>query len=424
MILPNNNISIMSVRNCIGEPSSDLGTLCISNKVNMWSKYKPVKLNTLNTNSNPNWYKGDDLSCGINMPKSGHPDTVKNQVWTRQIPTGGSSSPYRLGDFRGYNSSAQRIISGRLYFNETLQTDSKLQLKIDLYHNAIDNNLQFTDIDKLKNMYYGLLIEDYTKTQWIVTSDKTCIQAVDDSGILRINLDFQTYPFNSRTGAYRIVQFLTPSKYTTPVTFPSVIDCYSVYNDSAKLFNEAKINYSSYSSNFEATLMAVSDSISGTFKNIEPYEGWINAPFIVSLRYASEQFFKIKLKYTDTSIATKRFDFSWLSFSAENVLGDSVDVNDKNPDNRYHKYDGNKTPIYGDYIDLKPNIEQIVYIGVKLFNADDRGGQILSGQLTNAQLLEVVKQKPSLIRGLYYDQANNKNYWLGRGEIEIKGLTD
>ena len=39
MILPNNNISIMDVRNCLGYPSMDLGTLCTKAKTGGKSGY-------------------------------------------------------------------------------------------------------------------------------------------------------------------------------------------------------------------------------------------------------------------------------------------------------------------------------------------------------------------------------------------------
>lgn len=40
MILPNTDISIMDVRNILGYPSTDLGTLCSCDKVNKWSRYR------------------------------------------------------------------------------------------------------------------------------------------------------------------------------------------------------------------------------------------------------------------------------------------------------------------------------------------------------------------------------------------------
>ena len=45
MILPSNNISILDVRQVLNEPSTDLGTLCTSNNINIFSKWKPIDYN-------------------------------------------------------------------------------------------------------------------------------------------------------------------------------------------------------------------------------------------------------------------------------------------------------------------------------------------------------------------------------------------
>lgn len=46
------NISIMDVRNILGYPSTDLGTLCTCNNINPWSKWKPIHCaNTLTLNN-------------------------------------------------------------------------------------------------------------------------------------------------------------------------------------------------------------------------------------------------------------------------------------------------------------------------------------------------------------------------------------
>ena len=38
-------VSIADVRTVLGETSNDLATLCKSEKINMWAKFKPVELN-------------------------------------------------------------------------------------------------------------------------------------------------------------------------------------------------------------------------------------------------------------------------------------------------------------------------------------------------------------------------------------------
>ena len=96
MTLGTTDISILSVRNALGYPSTDLGTLCScgENYINIWSPYKPINYN------------------GLTLP-----DTMRERLTGFKIvnnylkydpPTGGSASPYRLGDFRGYKSDAAK----------------------------------------------------------------------------------------------------------------------------------------------------------------------------------------------------------------------------------------------------------------------------------------------------------------------------
>ena len=96
MTLGTTDISIMSVRNVLGYPSTDLGTLCScgENYINIWSPYKPINYN------------------GLTLP-----DTMRERLTGFKIvgnylqydpPVGGIESPYRLGDFRGYKSDAAK----------------------------------------------------------------------------------------------------------------------------------------------------------------------------------------------------------------------------------------------------------------------------------------------------------------------------
>ena len=43
-------VSIADVKTVLGETSNDLATLCKSEKINIWAKFKPVELNKPFTN--------------------------------------------------------------------------------------------------------------------------------------------------------------------------------------------------------------------------------------------------------------------------------------------------------------------------------------------------------------------------------------
>lgn len=92
MALGTTNISMTLVKGTLGETTLDLGSLCTSAGINMWSRYKPVR---------GTFPQGDGSTYGLSMP----------------VLTGSSYSPtgwqyvrpdsvFRLGDFRGYEPSA------------------------------------------------------------------------------------------------------------------------------------------------------------------------------------------------------------------------------------------------------------------------------------------------------------------------------
>jgi hypothetical protein len=109
------NISIMDVRNILGFPSTDLGTLCTCNNINPWSKWKPIHCaNTLTLNNEllkRNKY-------GIEILEANNPGMLVNLIkqngnlgYKYNKPWGGAFSPYRLGDFRNYYHNALLPVS-------------------------------------------------------------------------------------------------------------------------------------------------------------------------------------------------------------------------------------------------------------------------------------------------------------------------
>lgn len=108
-VLPTTNISTTLARNTLGEDNNDVGLLCKSPKINMWSKRKPVRYpadfiadpNDVGKTLDHKW--GLTLANFIGVTPDGNDDD-RRTVYNR--PNGGSSQPYRIGDFRGYNHDA------------------------------------------------------------------------------------------------------------------------------------------------------------------------------------------------------------------------------------------------------------------------------------------------------------------------------
>lgn len=95
MALSSSNISTNVVKSAIGAGSNDVGTLCTHPNINKWSKWKPVRSSKVDGLTVTDM---ENLSSGLS----------RTDMYTVKYlkPTGGATSPYRIGDFRNYNHAA------------------------------------------------------------------------------------------------------------------------------------------------------------------------------------------------------------------------------------------------------------------------------------------------------------------------------
>lgn len=98
-----------------------------SESINKWAKYKPIayaqdyftsKSDYLTIAKTLNY--GFDLDT-INVTDGILSDYFTKVVWNYIAPTGGASEPYRLGDFRGYDSEATPIVATEWVKGETVK---------------------------------------------------------------------------------------------------------------------------------------------------------------------------------------------------------------------------------------------------------------------------------------------------------------
>ena len=163
MALGTTSITTTLVGQTIGVASRDVGTLCSSSLINKWSKYKPVIYPTIATAGITNWWKAVDGNCGLSIPEYSNIDSLVTSItngvtWNYNKPTGGASSPYRLGDFRGYAHDAD-IPFGAFYVPTTAYNNSAnsvvgAAVEILISLGEIDS-LAITDIAKIKDWYLG-----------------------------------------------------------------------------------------------------------------------------------------------------------------------------------------------------------------------------------------------------------------------------
>ena len=192
-------VSIDDVKQALGESSNDLATLCKSENINIWSKYKPISCKG-EFKEYPIREDSDEkatssyrkftcvVRCGMNIPM----DTYKNlrnnyggegfaingcynlyvdniygkngsisadtttMVSGKHFPKGGANSPYRLSDFRNYNSKAKdnRCLTSLPQYNTVeVYYSSTLKFNCVLYMNTnVDNNTNLTMDDIIPDL--------------------------------------------------------------------------------------------------------------------------------------------------------------------------------------------------------------------------------------------------------------------------------
>lgn len=192
-------VSIDDVKRALGESSNDLATLCKSENINIWSKYKPIsckgefKEYPIREDSDEKATSSYSkytcvVRCGMNIPM----DTYKNlrnnyggegfaingcynfyvdniygknggisadtttMVSGKHFPKGGANSPYRLSDFRNYNSKAigNRCLTS-LPQDNTVEVyySSIRKFNCVLYMNThVDNNTNLTMDDIIPDL--------------------------------------------------------------------------------------------------------------------------------------------------------------------------------------------------------------------------------------------------------------------------------
>lgn len=190
MALPNDKITTTLVGNTLGSSSRDVGTLCTHPNINKWSKNKPISVNKIEG------LTSDDrlgVDYGLVPPATKTNYTpVYSANWVYNKPTGGASSPYRIGDFRGYEHLATPIatLEGDITINRTMTDVRPLMLTMRRY--GTDTLLGVDDYAKpggLAAWYYGAV---FVKggVEYLQTAKGTL-----GSGAFQIELDLTKAPF-------------------------------------------------------------------------------------------------------------------------------------------------------------------------------------------------------------------------------------
>lgn len=86
-------LSISLIKNTLSAATNNLGQLCRHANINMWASKRPYDRQTGTAS----------YITHFNIPEFTTPAAVPTSDWSPRLPQGGEKSPFKMGDFVGYN---------------------------------------------------------------------------------------------------------------------------------------------------------------------------------------------------------------------------------------------------------------------------------------------------------------------------------
>ena len=221
-------VSINDVKSVLGYSSNDLGTLIKNANINVWAKYKP----TVYPSPFPDdWYRGGDGNYGLNITVDNKVSTVANLVaqysktnngygTLYKRPTGGSSAPYRLGDFRGYNHNANPELRDYLSVTQ-LTRESAHELAVAYNPITTDGDqISYTQVSAYNGFRFGFIIMNGSNLATILTASTTI-----NNGNYKVTL-----PANRlQLGTYQVYPMFCSADYSSSDTLKQM-NLYAIPN--------------------------------------------------------------------------------------------------------------------------------------------------------------------------------------------------
>ena len=202
MALPTTGITTTIVSQAIGLASNSVNVLCAgklpaenisASRINKWSKYKPVRYNSIapDRSINGGWWKAENGNCGMNVPNY---TTMADMfaalragtlMWEYLPPLGTTGQPCRLADFGGYEHTAQPpIVSDKLaakYYissssvgaSATVRSPGETELTLSDLGNAVN----------LGNCYFGAAISKVGTTTYKYITETSTITGGGGGGV-------------------------------------------------------------------------------------------------------------------------------------------------------------------------------------------------------------------------------------------------
>lgn len=173
MALPNTNISVAMVKAELGAATNDVGQLCIHPNINKWSKWKPVRHNSITPITEAQL---QSTNYGIVLPTpSSDIIEASSKDYTYNKPRGGAfNEPYRLEDFRNYNHKGGAPAKGAGDILIYTATSSNFNIGIPFNLSGSDELIGIEELNTIKDCYFGMAILQFGSTveYWRTSADK------------------------------------------------------------------------------------------------------------------------------------------------------------------------------------------------------------------------------------------------------------
>lgn len=124
---------------------TSVGGLCTHPNINKWAKYKPIKHHVIGsiTEEQRTERKGNGELYGVIITGGNELAKLHDVAFTYVRPEGGEKSPYRLGDFLGYDHKAKPSVSGEMQWGSKgsgyISTDGNDNICVHIDVNAASN---------------------------------------------------------------------------------------------------------------------------------------------------------------------------------------------------------------------------------------------------------------------------------------------
>lgn len=228
-VVPNTNVNLATnIRDVLnaagGNATDDVLTFFYPANLNEFSKYKPVTNTKVFDLTDADFKESDwgyHIPDGVGLttlmgyyvqstPPSvwiptNNKDVIIAQGWWYEVPKGGVASPYRLSDFRGYNSSS---IGPLFRLNLTTQ-DLTTQSTVFSAYLTFPLGLSLTDFGSLNGSHLGIFCvkDGATSGRYTCIPDNRFTEPTIYLDNTAINKFFPT------TGTYKVYAFATTARY-------------------------------------------------------------------------------------------------------------------------------------------------------------------------------------------------------------------